>query len=69
MARVAAQAVSSRGAPERRTSLKIMVSTARIRVSPLLKVLQIAEKYGVLAVLPGLCGNGVSTAGSRKGLL
>jgi hypothetical protein len=41
---VAAQAVSSRGVPERRTSLKIMVSPVRIRVPPLIKVLQIEEK-------------------------
>ena len=43
-ARVAAQAVSPRGAPERRTSLKIMVSPVRIRVPPVVKVLQIARK-------------------------
>jgi hypothetical protein len=33
------------------------------------KVLQMAEKQGVLAVSPEPFVNGVSTAGSRKGLI
>jgi hypothetical protein len=45
-----------------------MVSPVRIRVPPLLKVLQIVEKQRALAVSPELFVNGVSTAGSRKGL-
>jgi hypothetical protein len=45
-----------------------MVSPVRIRVPPLTKVLQMAEKQGVLAVSPEPFVNGVSTAGSRKGL-
>jgi len=45
-----------------------MVSPVRIRVPPLLKVLQIAEKQGALAESPEPFVNGVSTAGSRKGL-
>ena len=45
-----------------------MVSPVRIRVPPLKKVLQIAEKQGVLAVSPGPFVNGVSTAGSRNDL-
>jgi hypothetical protein len=48
--------------------LKIMVSPVRIRVPPLLKVLQIAEKERASAVLLRLIFRGVSTAGSRKGL-
>jgi hypothetical protein len=47
--------------------LKIMVSPVRIRVPPLLKVLQIADKIRAPAVLPKPCDKGVSTARSRKG--
>ena len=46
-----------------------MVSPVRIRVPPLKKVLKMAEKRGALAVSPELFDNGVSTAGSRKGLV
>ena len=45
-----------------------MVSPVRIRVPPLKKVLQIAEKERSLAVFPGAFVKGVSTAGSRKDL-
>jgi hypothetical protein len=45
-----------------------MVSPVRIRVPPLLKVLQIAEKERILAVFPEPFDKGVSTAGSRKDL-
>ena len=44
-----------------------MVSPVRIRVPPLLKVLQIAEKYRDLTELPEPFDKGVSTAGSRNG--
>jgi hypothetical protein len=46
-----------------------MVSPVRIRVPPLTKVLQIMEKVIALAVLLRLLFRGVSTAGSRKGLI
>jgi hypothetical protein len=46
-----------------------MVSPVRIRVSPLLKYLQIAEKVNAKMVLPEPFVKGVSTAGSRKDLL
>jgi hypothetical protein len=46
-----------------------MVSPVRIRVPPLEKILQIAEKQGALAELLGLFDKGVSTAGSREGLI
>jgi hypothetical protein len=45
-----------------------MVSPVRIRVPPLKKVLQIAEKQRALEVFPEPFDKGVSTAGSRKGL-
>jgi hypothetical protein len=45
-----------------------MVSPVRIRVPPLLKVLQIAGKHGALAMSPEPFVNDLSTAGSRKGL-
>jgi hypothetical protein len=45
-----------------------MVSPVRIRAPPLQKVLQIAGKYGAPTVLPEPFVEGVSTAGSRKGL-
>ena len=45
-----------------------MVSPVRIRVPPLLKVLQIAEKYSASTELPMSSDKGVSTAESRKGL-
>ena len=45
-----------------------MVSPVRIRVPPLIKVLQIAEKESALAVLLRLSFRGVSTAESRKDL-
>ena len=45
-----------------------MVSPVRIRVPPLLKVLQIAEKQGALTVSPEPFVNGVSTAGSSIAL-
>jgi hypothetical protein len=48
--------------------LTIMVSPVRIRVPPLEKVLQIAEKYRDLTELPKPLFYGLSTAGSRKGL-
>jgi hypothetical protein len=51
-----------------RLQLKIMVSPVRIRVPPLIKVLQIAEKERPLAVPLEPYDKGVSTAGSRKGL-
>jgi hypothetical protein len=44
------------------------VSPVRIRVPPLLKVLQITEKYRTSTELPKPSDKGVSTAGSRKGL-
>jgi hypothetical protein len=44
-----------------------MVFPVRIRVPPLKKVLQMAEKYEGQMVLSGLFVNGMSTAGSRKG--
>jgi hypothetical protein len=43
-----------------------MVSPVRIRVPPLLKVLQIAEKEGALAMLPEPLVRSTSTAGSRR---
>ena len=43
-----------------------MVSPVRIRVPPLLKVLQIAKKARTPDVLPEPFDKGVSTAGSRK---
>ena len=46
----------------------MMVSPVRIRVPPRLKVLQIVEKQGVLAVSTELFVKGVSTAGSGRGL-
>jgi hypothetical protein len=49
--------------------LIIMVSSVGIRVPPLLKVLQIAEKYRDPTELPKPPFWGVSTAGSRKGLI
>ena len=49
--------------------LKIMVSPVRIRVPPLIKVLQIAKKARAPDVLPEPFDKGVSTAGSRKSLL
>ena len=49
--------------------LKIMVSPVRIRVPPLKKVLQIAEKYRDSTELPEPFDKGVSTGGSRNGLL
>jgi hypothetical protein len=42
------------------------VSPVRIRVPPLLKLLQMAEKERVSPALPEPCDKGVSTAGSRK---
>jgi hypothetical protein len=45
------------------------VSPVRIRVPPLLKVLQIVEKRKKFGRVSGAFVNGVSTAGSRKGLL
>jgi hypothetical protein len=45
-----------------------MVSPVRIRVPPLEKVLQIAEKERALAVVPRFIVKGASTAGSRKDL-
>jgi len=45
-----------------------MVFPVRIRVPPLLKVLQIAEKARGSAVLPEPYDKGASTAGSRNGL-
>jgi hypothetical protein len=45
-----------------------MVSSVRIQVPPLIKVLQIAEKERASAVLLEPFDKGVSTAGSRKGL-
>ena len=45
-----------------------MVSPVRIRVPPLPKVLQMADKESAPAVLPGPFDKGVSTAGSTKGL-
>jgi hypothetical protein len=45
-----------------------MVSPVRIRVPPLIKVLQIAEKDIALAVFPEAFVKGVSTAESRKDL-
>jgi hypothetical protein len=44
-----------------------MVSPVRIRVPPLKKYLQIAEKERAPAVLPESFDKGVSTAGSKKG--
>jgi hypothetical protein len=48
--------------------MKIMVSPVRIRVPPLQKYLQMAEKERPLAVPLEPFVKGVSTAGSRKGL-
>jgi hypothetical protein len=45
-----------------------MVSPVRIRVPPLEKALQIAEKYRDSTELPKPSDEDVSTAGSRKGL-
>ena len=45
-----------------------MVSPVRIRLPPLLKVLQIEEKQGCLGGGSGPFVKGVSTAGSRKDL-
>jgi hypothetical protein len=45
-----------------------MVSPVRIRVPPLLKVLQIVKKVRDSAVLPNPFDKGMSTAGSSKDL-
>jgi hypothetical protein len=45
-----------------------MVSSVRIRVPPLAKILQMIEKYRDSTELSKPLFSGVSTAGSRKGL-